>query len=89
MTSITQAPISTAAKVLTVLLTIVGVIHLIDFIFYGQALRNVIAGIACALMAYGTYKNGLGKEVRDQQARYASLIGGALFVVYLAIRVLA
>ncbi len=89
MTSIVQAPISTAAKVFVVLFTVFGVVHIIDFIFYGHAFRNVIAGIACALMAYGTYKNGLDKSAPNQSARHASIIGCILFLVYIAMRYLA
>ena len=31
--------------------------NLVDFLFYGQQLRNLASGIGFALMAYGTYRN--------------------------------
>ncbi|WP_140727694.1 MULTISPECIES: hypothetical protein [Gammaproteobacteria] len=89
MTSVAQAPISTPAKALVVFFVVFGAVHLIDFVLYGQAMRNLVAGIAFAMMAYGTYANGFSRDTPNRRARQASLAGCALFLVYLALRYFA
>jgi len=53
-------------------------INLIDFVFYGQNLRNLVGAAGFGLMAYGDHKN----------VRVASVVGavialGSLVVKYL------
>ena len=89
MSSISKAPISGIAKVMLVIFVLAGVIRIVDFIFYGYEIRNLIAGIGFALMSYGLYKNGLAKEALDPSGRYASIAGIILVLLSVAVRFLA
>ena len=86
MNSIFKAPISGIARIMLVLFVVLGVIHLVDFIFNDRDFRNLISVIGFALMSYGIYKNGFGKEAPDPAGRYASIIGVVLVVTAIAMR---
>ena len=89
MNSISKAPITGSAKFMLVAFVILGVIRLADFIFYGQELRDLIAGIGFALMSFGIYKNGFGKDASDLPGRYASIAGIIMVLAAIAMRYLA
>ena len=58
MTQAVQKPaLTTWNKVFVVVAILIAVGNLVDFVFYGQQLRNLASGIGFALMAYGTYRN--------------------------------
>jgi len=65
---------------LAVIFAAAALVYLKDF-SEGHALRHALDGIGFALLAYGTYKNGLVTESRSLAGRYASLIGGAFLLV--------
>jgi hypothetical protein len=96
MNSVTKAPISTGAKIFVWVAAVVGTLHIIDFIFYGQEIRNLLTGLGFALMAYGVHKNGFGhiRAVADRPVtddiggRYATNIGALLVLVSVALRFL-
>jgi hypothetical protein len=73
--------LTTGAKIFLVVAAILGSINLIDFLFYGKRPTDLLIAIGFALMAYGTYRNGL-RRFRDQAepprhrlANYASGVG--------------
>jgi hypothetical protein len=86
---VAKAPIGSAAKVLLVVLVIVGTIRMIDFIFYGQETRSAISGIGFSLMAYGLYRNSFGQQASNADGRYASYAGAILVLGSIAARYLA
>ena len=49
--------LTTWNKVFVVFAILIALGNLVDFVFYGQQLRNLASGIGFALMAYGTYRN--------------------------------
>ena len=49
--------LTTLSKVSVVIAILLSLGNLINFIFYGQELRNIASSIGFALMAYGTYRN--------------------------------
>ncbi|ATD66229.1 hypothetical protein CNR27_01170 [Luteimonas chenhongjianii] len=49
---------SNTAKLALGLFVAFGAIRVIDFIFYGQQMRDLLAGTGLLLIAYGIYKNG-------------------------------
>lgn len=58
MTETVQKPaLTTWNKVFVVIAILIALGNLVDFLFYGQQLRNLASGIGFALMAYGTYRN--------------------------------
>jgi hypothetical protein len=78
MNSVSKAPISGAAKLLLVVLVVIGVFRMIDFIFYGYALRDLLSSIGFALLAYGLYANGLERTSQNRASWYASVAGTVL-----------
>ena len=86
MTSITETPLSNSAKFVAVAFALVGAIRMADFIFYGQELRDVLAGVGFGLMSYGIYKNGFVTEARNTGGRYASLAGAILLIASVLVR---
>ena len=58
MNETVQKPaLTTWNKVFVVIAILIALGNLVDFLFYGQQLRNLASGIGFALMAYGTYRN--------------------------------
>ena len=57
MAVISEAKNNKSSKLWLTLFTIAGLIYLIDFIFYGQALHDLAAASGFALIAVGAYKN--------------------------------
>ena len=58
MTQANEKPeLTTWSKVFVVIAILLSLGNLINFIFYGQELRNIASCIGFALMAYGTYRN--------------------------------
>ena len=96
MNSVTNAPISAGAKIFMWLAAVVGAYQMIDFIFYGQEIRNLLASIGFALMAYGVRKNGFGQArpasgspvAVDVVGRYATNVGTLLVLASFVLRFL-
>lgn len=70
---------ATGRKVFLVILLLFAAINLVDFIFYGQSLRNLFGAAGFGLMAYGWHKH----------RRPVSIVGvvlalGAILAKYLA-----
>lgn len=70
---------ATRKNIFLALFLLFAVINLIDFTFYGQSLRNLLAAAGFSLMAYGWHKDN----------RSASIVGavlalGAILAKYLA-----
>ena len=79
MTQATEKPkLTTWSKVFVVIAVLLSLGNLVDFIFYGQELRNIASSIGFALMAYGTYRN----------VQAASLVGLVLAAGAIAARYL-
>lgn len=87
--------LTTGAKVFLVIAAVLGAINLVDFLFYGRKITDLIIAIGFALMAYGTYKNGnrsrpdsADDPTLDKNAQYATvagvvLVAGAVLASYL------
>ena len=94
MNPVTKAPISKSAKIFIWIAIVIGTIHITDFIFYGQEVRNLLAGIGFALMAFGIHRNGFGhaRAVADHRVavdvggRYATLVGTLLVLASIVLR---
>jgi hypothetical protein len=86
MNSVARTPLSTGAKIFVWVAIVIGTLRMLDFVFYGQAIRDLLAAIGFALMAYGVLKNGLRPAIGDRAAavdiagRYATNIGALLIV---------
>ena len=80
MTSVARASLSTSAKFVAAALALVGVVHLVDFVFYGQRLDHLLAGAGFSLMAFGTFKNGFVTEENSLLGRYAAGLGAILAI---------
>lgn len=79
MTQAIEKPeLTTWSKVFVVIAVLLSLGNLVDFIFYGQELRNLASGIGFSLMAYGTYKN-----LQTVSAVGLLLAAGALAAKYL------
>lgn len=81
------------ARVMLVLMAVFSVVHAIDFIFYGQKLRSVLAAVGFGLMAYGAWRNPMdqanaegGPAIRDRLARTLTVVGIVLVVVSFVLR---
>lgn len=59
---------------------VMGMIHIIDFAFYGRAMHNLLSGAGFSLMAYGMYKNGFASEERNAIGRYSALLGAGIAI---------
>ncbi len=86
MNSIPKTRISNSAKLVLILFVVFGAIRIVDFIFYGQQTRDLLAGIGFSLMAFGVYKNGFGKTAPDANGRYASIVGAGLVLAAIVMR---
>jgi len=75
---VAQKPLTISAKVLVVFALIFMIINLIDFTFYGQEIRNIVAAVGLGLMAYGIYK----------RSNFASITGSVLAVGAIAAKYL-
>jgi hypothetical protein len=84
MTSVSKAPpFGSSAKLVAWALALVGVIRLVDFVFYGRHLEHLVAGPGFLLMAFGMFKNGFVTEDNDKIGRYAAGLGAALAIASL------
>jgi hypothetical protein len=84
--------LTTGAKVFLVIAMVLGAINLVDFLFYGKKITDLVIAIGFTLMAYGTYKNGnrsrpdsTDDSTFDKNAQYATVAG----VILVAAAVLA
>ncbi|MBD9437639.1 hypothetical protein IB223_16200 [Pseudoxanthomonas sp. PXM03] len=59
---------STTNKIFVVIAILLAAVNLIDFVLYGQKIRNLAGAAGFALMAFGTYKD----------LNWASIFGAAL-----------
>jgi len=94
MNSVTEKH-STGAKIFMGVAAILAAVNMIDFIFYGQELRHLLAAVGFALMTYGTLKNGFSltrTAATDRPAavhaggRYANNAGLLLVLASIALR---
>lgn len=88
MNSVSRAIPSTESKIFLVILLAFSTLRLIDFLFFGYELRSLIAALGLALMGFGTFKNGVGKEAPHRAGRYASGIGIAMVLASVAMRLI-
>ena len=73
-------------KIFLWLAGILGAINLVDFVFDGWALHDLLTGAGLLLIAYGTWRNGFGRRHNaageplpvDAGGRWASLLGMGL-----------
>lgn len=79
--------LTTRDKAFLALAVVLAAISLVDVLLYGNHLRDLLLAIGFALMAYGTYRNGImgrpdsaNEPTFDKRARYLSGIGVALAV---------
>ena len=94
MNSVTEKH-STGAKIFIGVAAVLAAVNMIDFIFYGQEIRHLLAALGFALMTYGTLKNGFARAATaDRPAavhaggRYANNAGLLLVVASIALRFL-
>jgi hypothetical protein len=52
----------TAGRTLTIVATLLGATHMIDFIFYGMHAHDALAGIGMGLIAHSAWRGGLEKR---------------------------
>lgn len=76
--------LSAGSKVFLAFAVVLSAVNFIDFVFYGWRIFDLCVGVGFALIAYGTYRNGLvgfggaDEMVVDKRAQYASGIGVVL-----------
>ena len=70
---------ATSNRVFLVLFSLFAAINLIDFMFYGQNLRNLFGAAGFGLMAYGWHKH-----IRSVSIVGAALVLSAILAKYLA-----
>lgn len=92
---IVRRNLTAGAKVFLVVAVVLGAINLVDFLFYGRKITDLVIAIGFALMAYGTYRNGnrsrpdsTDDPTFDKNAQYATVAGiilvvGAVLATYL------
>lgn len=84
----TTASLGLGEKIFLWLAGILGAINLVDFVFYGWGLHDLLTGAGLLLIAYGTWRNGFGRRRDaageplpvDAGGRWASLLGMALVI---------
>jgi len=86
MNPVPRTPMSNTAKWALGLFVAFGAIRVIDFIFYGQQMRDLLAGTGLLLIAYGIYKNGFRSTDFHTAGRYASIAGTVLVLAAIAMR---
>jgi len=86
MRSAMETPTLRNPWILPAAFALISAIHLVDFLFYGRALSNAIAGVGYALMAYGMHKNGFATEERSAVGRATALLGAALTIASIILR---
>jgi hypothetical protein len=82
------------SRIWSVVATILGAVHMIDFIFYGKDYHNLVAALGFALMAHSAWRNGFQKlsNLRESEFRpfasayYTAVVGAVLVVVSLVIK---
>jgi len=86
MRSAMETPTLRNSWILPAAFALISAIYLVDFLFYGRALSNAIAGVGYALMAYGMHKNGFATEERSATGRATALLGAALTIASILLR---
>jgi hypothetical protein len=86
MKSAMETPTLRMPWILPAVFALIGAIYLVDFLLYGRALSDAIAGVGYALMAYGMYKNGFAAEERNAVGRATALLGAALTIASIILR---
>jgi hypothetical protein len=84
----TTATLGTGARIFVWVAAILGALNLVDFVFYGWGLHDLLTGAGLLLIAYGTWRNGFGRPQNaageplpvDAGGRIASLLGMALVI---------
>ncbi|MGQ4582076.1 hypothetical protein [Lysobacter sp. F60174L2] len=88
-----NASLGMAAKIFLWVAGILGVVTLGDFFFYGRATDDLLKGVGFLAIAYGTYRNDLGRPRNaageplpvDAGGRLASVLGIGLVAAALII----
>ena len=96
MSMSSRPPLSTGTRVFLAVGVVISIINAIDFVFYGQQLRNLLACAGFALMSYGVYRNGFRADQAgarasvplDPSARYANIAGIILVLASFVLRFL-
>lgn len=91
--AVTRKPLTAGARVFLALAVILGLVNLIDFVFYGHRTPDLLVAIGFALMAYGTYWNwnrsrpdSDGDPTFYKAAQYATAIGVILILASMIAR---
>ncbi len=70
-----------------VLFALFAITGFIDYIFYGQQLRNLLSGLGFSLLTYGALKNGFSTTQRRHTAGgYSTILGSLILVAAVALR---
>ena len=89
-----RLPLSTGTRVFLAVGVVISLVNAVDFLFYGQELHDLMAGVGFALMSYGVYRNGFRTDQAgarssvplDQPARLANIAGIVLVLASFVIR---
>ena len=65
---------STTNKIFFVVAILLAAVNLIDFVFYGQQIRNLAGATGFALMAFGTYKDLNWASISDALLALAAIV---------------
>ena len=74
----TTAVLGMGAKIFLWLAGLLGAINLIEFVFYGWAMVDLLLGAGFVLIAYGTLRNEFGRPRNAAGERIAADAGGRL-----------
>jgi len=81
------APPARGTRILVFVATLVAAINMVDFIFYGKHVHDLLAGIGMALIAHAAYYDGfrpiaeLKQRTGPAALAYYSAIGGAMLMI--------
>ncbi len=73
-------------KLLKVLCVLFGCVHMIDFLFYGQGLRNLLGGIGFALLAHSIHRRPEADTAGPVPNRVVSTTGVVLVLASTAMQ---
>lgn len=79
-----RVTLSAGSKVFLAFAVVLSAVNFVDFVLHGWRIVDLCVGVGFALIAYGTYRNGLvgfgsaDERIIDRPAQYASGIGVVL-----------
>jgi hypothetical protein len=89
VTSTAEQSLTTGGKILVFLFVLFAIVGFIDYIFYGQQLRNLLSGLGFSLLTYGALKNGFSTaQPQHAAASYATILGSLILVAAITLRFL-